>query len=73
MTEHCIFRVQFVGSMWRVMESDKPDKSGQYRYRIMHNRVIYEKFMRTNGRGAIEQCMRYALGVGIDIYWGSVL
>ena len=73
MTEHCIFRVQFVGDMWRVMESDKQDESGRYKYRIMHNRRVFERFSRTNGRRAIEQCMRYALGVGIDIYWRETL
>lgn len=73
MNEVCIFRVQFVGDMWRVMESVKPDEAGRYLYRIMHKRHVYEKFSRTNGQRAIEQCMRYALGCGIDIEWGNVL
>ena len=73
MKEKCIFRVQFAGDMWRVLESVKKDEDGRCDYRIMHDRRVYERFSRTNGRGAIEQCMRYALGCGIEIFWGAVL
>lgn len=73
MKETCIFRVQFAGDMWRVLESVEPEEGGRYQYRIMHNRCVYERFSWRNGRRAIEQCMRYAIGCGIDIYWEEVL
>lgn len=73
MKRKCILRVQFVGDMWRVLESLESDKSEMYEYRIMHNRRVFEKFKSPNGRRAIEQCLRYALGCGIDICWREVL
>lgn len=69
MKDLCIFRVQFAGDMWRVLESSVVDESGQYEYRIMHKRRVVERFKRCNGRRAIELCMRYAAGCGIDIWW----
>lgn len=73
MKEFCIFRVQFAGDMWRVMESSVEDENGRYNYRILHKRKVIEKFKRSNGKRAIEQCMRYAMGCGVDIYWGEEL
>lgn len=73
MKERCIFRVQFVGDMWRVLENSDQDDFGRYEYRIMHNRRVIERFRRTNGRKAIERCMMYALGCVIDISWGELL
>lgn len=65
----CIFRVQLGGDMWRVMESKVADEAGRYEYRIMHKRRVVERFKRSNARRAIEQCMKYAMGCGIDIWW----
>ena len=62
-----------MGDMWRVLESSDQDNAGRYEYRIIHNRRVFERFRQINGRRAIEQCMRYALGCGIDISWGEVL
>jgi hypothetical protein len=73
MKETCIFRVQYFGEMWRVLRGMDEDEAGRHQYRIMHNRRVHEKFRRTNGKRAIEQCMRYALGCGIDIEWGNIL
>lgn len=73
MKRRCIFRVQFEGSMWRVLESLEKDEAGRYEYRIMHNRRVLERFRQFTGCRAIEQCVRYALGVGVEIYWGEVL
>lgn len=73
MKRRCIFRVQFEGSMWRVLESLEKDEAGRYEYRIMHNRRVLERFSQFTGCRAIEQCLRYALGVGAEIYWGEVL
>ena len=73
MKEKCIFRVQTFGRMWRVMESVEQDENGRYKYRIMNKRRVCEKFSRANGRTAIEQCMRYALGCSIEIGWGEIL
>ena len=59
--------------MWRVQESLEKDEKGMYEYCIMHNRRVLERFRRFTGCTAIEDCMRYALGVDIDIYWKEVL
>lgn len=73
MEEICIFRVQHVGNMWRVMESVNKDDAGRRQYRIIHNRRVYERFSRTNGQRAVELCLRYALDCDIDISWRGVL
>ena len=73
MKEKCIFRVQFAGDMWRVMESLEKDVAGRYQYRIIHKRRVMEKFYRRNGRRAIELCMIYAMGCGVDINLGEEL
>lgn len=73
MKERCIFRVQFVGNMWRVIECSNQDNTGLNEYRIVLNRRVIEKLRRTNGQKAIERCMMYALGCIVDISWGEVL
>ena len=73
MKEKCIFRVQFAGDMWRVMESIKPSVAGRYQYRIMHKRKVMNRFCSSNGQIAIEQCLEYAIGCDVNIYWGCVL
>lgn len=69
MKEFCIFRVQNVRDMWRVMESSVADEAGRFTYRIIHYRRVVERFKSTNGQRAIEQCMRYAMGCSVNIYW----
>lgn len=73
MEKYCIFRVQSFSGMYRVLESSDQDNAGRYEYRIMHNRRVLERFRRTNGRRAIELCMRYAMGCGVDINWEEEL
>lgn len=72
MKEYCIFRAQFAGDMWRVMESAVEDDGGQYSYRILNKRRVVEKLKWFNGQRAIERCVVLALGCGVDIYWGVV-
>lgn len=73
MKEQCIFRVQFAGDMWRVMESVKPSVAGGYQYRIMHKRKVMNRFCSTDGETAIEICLKYAIGCDINVYWGCLL
>lgn len=73
MKEVCIFRVQFAGDMWRVMESIKPSVAGRYQYRIMHKRKVLNRFCSANGQMAIELCLKYAMGCDVNVYWGCVL
>ena len=73
MKETCIFRVQFAGDMWRVMESNKIDPAGRYEYRIMNKRRVFERFRRANSCRAIELCMRYAMGCDVEMNWGTCL
>lgn len=73
MKEFCIFRVQFTGDMWRVLESSVEDESGRYEYRIMNKRRVIERLKRCNGQRAIELCMRYAMGCGVEIWWEDEL
>ena len=67
MNETCIFRVQFAGDMWRVMESIKPSVAGRYQYRIMHKRKVMDRLCSANKRYAIELCLGFALGCSVDI------
>ena len=73
MNETCIFRVQFAGEMWRVMESIKPSVTGRYQYRIMNERKVKVRFCSTNRKFAIELCLGYALGCSVDISLDSGL
>lgn len=73
MKETCIFRVQFAGDLWRVMESKETTEAGWHKYRIMNNRRVFLKYTSTDGQFAIERCMVFALGCGVNIHWGSVL
>lgn len=73
MKEQCIFRVQFAGDMWRVMESIKPGVAGTYQYRIMNKRKVMNRFCSTSGQMAIELCLKYAIGCDVNVYWGCVL
>ena len=59
--------------MWRVVESMNKDNAGMYEYRIVHNRRVYDRFRSYNGQRAIELCLTYAIGININIPWGSVL
>lgn len=69
MKDLCIFRVQYAGDMWRVLESSVEDESGRNEYRIMHKRKVVERLKRCNARRAIELCMRYAMDCDIDLWW----
>lgn len=69
MKDLCIFRVQFAGDMWRVLESSVVDECGRFEYRIMNKRRVVERFKSRNARRAIELCMRHAAGCGLDIWW----
>ena len=71
MKDFCIFRVQFAGDMWRVLESSVEDESGRYEYRIIHERRVVERFKWGNAQRAIELCLRYAMDCSVDIWWGK--
>ena len=73
MKNECIFRVQYADDMWRVLKSVQPDDDGRYMYRVVRNRCVYERFRQTSERRAIEYCLRYALGCGVDVWWGETL
>ena len=73
MNETCIFRVQFAGDMWRVMESSKQDEAKRFNYRILHKRRVIESFRRMNGQRAIVLCLIYALGCDVNVNWETVL
>lgn len=73
MKEKCIFRVQFAGDMWRVMESISSSVAGRYQYRILRKRIVVNRFCAANGQMAIELCLRYAIGCDVKVYWGCVL
>lgn len=73
MKEKCIFRVQFAGNMWRVMESIGSGVTGCYRYRIMSGRKVILRFCSANGQMAIELCLEYAMGCDVKVYWGCAL
>lgn len=71
MIETCIFRVQFTGEMWRVMESVSSSVAGRYRYRIMHDRKVINKFYSDDSKMAIEQCLKCVFNNNIIMFLGN--
>lgn len=73
MKEKCIFRVQFTGDMWRVMESINSGVAGIHQYRVLNKRRVVHRFSSSSRQMAIELCLENAMGGIINVYWGSVL
>lgn len=73
MKRECVFRIEVEGYLWRVVADPFIMGVQPRTYRIMHRRRCYAKLTGFDAQLAIEQCMVFALGCGVDIHWGKVL
>lgn len=73
MKRECVFRIEVEGHLWRVEAEPFIMGHEPRTYRIMHRRRCYAKIYSFNAQLAIEQCMAFAFGCGVDIHWGRVL
>lgn len=62
-----------MGDLFRVIECPITPSGSKCEYRIMYKRRVMFKSKNVDARFAIEQCMIFALGCGVAIYWGKVL
>lgn len=73
MKRRCVFRIEFEGCLWRVVEHPITTDGRKYEYRIMHDRRLLFKCRGIDARYAIETAMRFAFGCDVDVNWGIVL
>ena len=73
MKRRCVFRIEVEGDLFRVIECPITPNGRKFEYRIMHKRRVLFKCKGIDAQFAIEQCMVFALGCGVDIHWGKVL
>lgn len=69
MKSECVFRIEVEGWLWRVVADPFVMCKKPRTYRIMHRRRCYAKVIGFDARLAIEQCIVFALGCGVDIHW----